>query len=151
MYTNIGLGLIARRYIDSNNDLYKTELTRLICPYAGKQLQEEQQKIKEYLVIATKIFLDESIITNQHILSLFSEWLSNGRFRQKCLNNKSLIKKGSGVLEVFPKECVEIPTLQLIYNEVDWVCEIPEDVLTLSRQTAKENVSKILEHIYKKY
>lgn len=147
MYTNVGLSHVCRRFSNSNNNLYKTELSRLLCPYAGKQ---EHKELKDYLIRATKIFLDESLITNQPILLLFSEWLSNGKFRDKCLRNPLLMSKGSGILEVFPRECVEIPVLQLLYSNVDWVCEIPEDILLLSQQTAKENVSKVLEDLFKK-
>jgi hypothetical protein len=150
MYTNKGLSIICGRFESQCKDIYKRELMKFLCLYAGKQeLDEELDKsIKETLIKATKLFLDESLVSNQSIISLFGEWLGNGAFRKKCLHNKKLIEKGSAILEVFPYECVEVPVLQLLYNNVNWVSDIPEDVLILSKQAAKRNVSRTLNSIY---
>lgn len=148
MYINKGLSIICQKINTTrSNDLYQEELVKLLCPYAGKH-KDIEVPIRDTLIRASTIFLDESIRTNKSLLLLFSEWLGNENFRTKCLHDKDLIFRGSGILEVYPHECVLMPVLQLLYENVKWTTHIPEDVLNTSNYTAIKNVGKHLERIY---
>lgn len=151
MYTNKGLSYICKvlSELDPRN-MIREELSKVLCPYAGLQEIKREPQVEELLVNASSIFLDESVITGQSLLILFSEWLDNGPFRQKCLSNKKLIRKGSAILEVYPHECVELPALQIIYEGVDWFpSDLSDEILNRSRNIASKEVTKRLNRLFK--
>jgi hypothetical protein len=149
MYINKGLSIICFKIGDETEspDKYQEELVRLLCPYAGKHKNIEVP-VRDALIKASSIFLDESIETNKSILSLFGEWLGDGHFRHRCLHEKKLIFKGSGILEVFTHECVLVPVLQLLYENINWTTDVPDDVLKTSNGIAIKQVGKYLNKIY---
>lgn len=151
MYTNEGLSIICRRLSNAQSlKPFKDEMARLMCIYAGKQEIHQESHVKEMLIKSSKLFHDESLKTGQSLLSLFGEWLGNKAFRYKCLNDPSLILEGSAVLEVYPHICVEVPALQIIYDNVDWFpSDLPKDVIDYSTHVASKNVARILDSIYK--
>lgn len=149
MYINKGLSIICEVLSKSKSlDPLKQEYSILLCPYAGKKGLDLGSKAIDLLIAGTQLFHDESMSTGKPLIGLFGEWLGNKEFRKKCLSDKELILKGSGVLETFPHECVEIPALQLIYDNVEWYSDVPEEVEIISRQTASRNVANYLNKLY---